>query len=318
MRAIQIFILLVSAVLVLGTTGVAGSGVCDYKGCSWLASGVVSGDNNSGFVLLGKDGKYYTVRSTDAQVVRDTPTATGSRIQSGEVVRVFGTIVDRDTIRAIRIRVLQESPKATCAAAKGAGPIPEIKIVVEKTQTIPETQSAVAPKAEQPCLDWDNNGLITEIDPVGRKIKVRTSCGQYTINIQDARLLNGRTPIGLGRLSLGDTIRITGWSKGPYEIDAQQVVLGRARWEAENALPQLPASVAGVIQQIDYPSGTFTMTTQSSIIVVMVDKNTCVQSEKKSVPFTDLKPGTRVKMTGHGSPATGYAAQHIQIISISY
>jgi hypothetical protein len=95
------------------------------------------------------------------------------------------------------------------------------------------------------------------------------------------------------------------------------VCVTQPRWQADSALPQLPISVAGEIQSIDHASGTFQMTMHGSVVNVMVDKDTCVQDERRRASFAELKPGMRVKMTGYGTLATGYAAQHIQIISIS-
>ena len=91
----------------------------------------------------------------------------------------------------------------------------------------------------------------------------------------------------------------------------------RAGYEAQNANTVVPVSVVGVIQQIDYPSRTFRMTGRSTTAVVSCDDNTIIGSRDLCKTFHDLKPGTRINMSGYGNLTSGYAAQHIEIIAVS-
>jgi hypothetical protein len=310
---ITIPLMLGIAVLVWVSTTCAGGKVCDYKGCNWLATGVVTETLDTGFTILGRDGRTYWIGTTKAEIVSDEPSAPGSLVV-GDVVRAFGTIAGPEAIQAARVRVMR-----TATAGAGASPpqAPEIRIVVEK----PQADSLVrSPEAAPECLiqpPWENSGLVTEIDSTGGYVKIRTSTGEYTVNVTGAQLYDGAKRARLGRLSLGDSVRVTGYENGNRMIFAQQLTITMPRWQADSAIPQLPLSVAGMIQTVDYASFTFTMAVGGSVFQIMVDKDTVVQSEKRRAGFNELKPGMRVKMTGYGSPATGYAAQHIQIISVS-
>jgi hypothetical protein len=303
-----------SLLLVLAVSVAAAGNQCDYKGCNWLATGVVTKALDTGFLVLAKDGLTYWIGTSKAEVVSDVP-ARGGPVQAGDIVRVFGTIAAPDAISGVRVRILPDTPIA--AAGPGAAATrPEVRIIFEKPPDAGEVGAAQASHDTVPP-NWDNRGLITEIDSGGGYIKLRTSLGQYTVSVFNARILDGARTVGMGRLSIGDSVRVVGFGGAGYTVDAVQVNITLPRWQADSAIPQLPVSVAGMIQNVDYPSLTFKMTMHGQVIQVSADKDTCVQSEKRKASFGELKPGMRVKMTGYGSPATGYAAQHIQIISVS-
>lgn len=285
---------------------------CDYKGCSWLATGVVTKADDPGFLMLAKDGLTYWIGTSKADVLSDVPCRSGP-VEAGDVVRVFGTLAAPDAITAARVRILPEAALAP-AGAGAETPRPQVRIVVEKP---PAADEAAGSAPEPPGPNWDTSGVITEIDPDAGHIKLNTSMGQYTVSVANARIVNGRRIVGLGRLSIGDSVRVIGHCGSRFTVDAVQVNITLPRWQADSAIPQLPVSVAGMIQTVDYPSQTFTMTMHGQVIQVIADHNTCVQSEKRKASFAELRPGMRVKMTGRGSPATGYAAQHIQIISVA-
>jgi len=97
-------------------------------------------------------------------------------------------------------------------------------------------------------------------------------------------------------------------------IDGRMIRVLRPVAEAQNAVSLLPVTMVGVIQQIDYPSRTFKMQGPSTTVVVSVDDNTDIYFQMNKKQFNDLKPGTKVSMNGTGSLATGYVAQHIQIV----
>jgi hypothetical protein len=292
----------------------AGGQACDYKGCNWLATGVVTNTRDTGFLMLAKDGHTYWIGTAKADVVSDVAARTGTPVRAGDVVRVFGTIAEADTIRASRVRVM---PEETIAGAGAKAQPPQVKIIVEKPEAAAEAACATPVSTVAAKPDWESRGLITEIDPTGGYIRIRTSTGEFTVDVTGAQFISGRRGIGLGQLSLGDSVRVIGYGGCDAKVQAAQVVVTMPKWQADSAVPQLPISVAGMIQTVDFPSQTFTMTMHGQVVQVMADKNTYVQSEKRPAGFSELKPGMRVKMTGYGSPATGYAAQHIQIISVA-
>lgn len=323
-----IYILLVGMMLVAWSIGAeAAPKVCDYEGCTWLATGTVTKIDGATFFLLGKDSVVYTVRAGQAEVVVEDYTTDCYSLAVGDLVRVYGVISGPSEIRAERLRIFTRQGSAMVGAGpEGTRPESEVKIIIERPPSAqapapdvaePQPTPAPAPAVQAQPATWEGRGLITDIDYTGRVVKLRSSEGQFSISVGRAQLIHGSRAIGLGRLNLGDTVRVVGNLSGLNQVDAQQLVVLRTRSEAENALPQRPISVAGVIQQIDYPSFTFTMTTESTPIVVMADANTVVQSQMKRWAFMDLKPGMKVKMSGYGSLGTGFAAQHIQVISIA-
>jgi hypothetical protein len=130
-------------------------------------------------------------------------------------------------------------------------------------------------------------------------------------------MVRGTVRVGLGRLNKGDTIWAAGNEVAPNVIDGRMIRVLRTYTDAQNAVPMLPVSVVGVILQIDYPSRTFKMTGRSTWAVVSCDDNTVIQFQDIKKTFHDLKPGTKINMSGYGNLTDGYAAQHIQIIGDS-
>lgn len=286
---------------------------CDYAGCSWLATGTVAKMDGKTFHLLGKDNVVYTIDAGPAEVIFENYTADCCSLRVGDTVRVYGTVSGPAAVRAARIRVFSREPVRP--APSGAGPQREVKIIVE-----PEAATtSPAPEAQVPTVEanWHGRGLVTDVDYTGKKIKIRTSTGQFSINTRGARLVNGSTAIGLGTINQGDAVRITGGLVGLNEIQACEVRVVRTRSESENALPQKHISVVGIIQQIDYPSFTFSMTTVSTPIVVLADPDTHIHQQGKATAFMELRPGMRIRISAYGSLATGYAAKEVQIIGVS-
>lgn len=149
------------------------------------------------------------------------------------------------------------------------------------------------------------------------RLKCRHPAGNITINAGQAIISAGGQAIGIDRLDLGDTIYIQGSVAGPFEVDARTVRVLRTASDARNAVPLLPVSVIGKILQVDYSSRTFKMVGKVNQFIVSVDDNTVIQSEHILKSFNDLRPGMRINMSRYGNLTTGYAAQHIQIISVS-
>lgn len=285
-------------------------------GQTWLATGTVTKVDGPVFYLLGKDNVTYKIDTRSSEVMIGDSQAEHYTPKVGEAVRVFGTVGDGCKIDAARVRIFTGGDQSTSAAttsvasAAGAGPQKEVRIIIQKDEVSPAES-----KCPQCDNTWRGRGLITYIDYTGKRIKVQTPNGPYTIDIGDTPLIYGATSIGLGQLNQGDAVKVSGSLVGVNEIQAQTIRVTRSRSEAENTLPQTPASVAGLIEQVDYPSFTFRMRTEASELVISVDEDTVVQQQMRRMSFLDLKAGMRVKMTGYGSPGTGYAAQHIQIIS---
>ena len=118
-----------------------------------------------------------------------------------------------------------------------------------------------------------------DIDYTGRALKVRTTSRPVYRPYHRSKLFNGAKQIKLGTLNLGDAVVVCGNSVGPFEVSAQQVRVTRTRDEAQNAVPQRPASIVGIIDSIDYPSMTFTMQAAGPTIVVLADKDTVFQHQ---------------------------------------
>lgn len=295
------------------TIGQPKSAACNYAGCTWLATGTVTKIDGNTIYLLAKDNVVYTVLVSRTEVIFEDFTTDTTSIRVGDTIRVYGTISGPQQIQASRIRVFSRKPSSQTVSEAESDKV--IKIIVE-----PEPISGSgtqSPSGDEQPANWSGRGLVTDIDYAGRMIKVRTSTGQYTINAANARLVHGNKIVSLGALSQGDAVRITGRLVGLNEIDANEVRIVRTHTEAENALPQKPISVLGVIQQIDYPSFTFTMSTESAPITVLADADTSVHIQGKKSAFMHLKPGMRIRMSGYGSLATGFVAKEIQIVSIS-
>lgn len=313
-RKTYIAVLVAGLALLLALPVVEANGTaCDYEGCTWLATGTVTKIEGSKVFLLGKDNVVYTIDRSQANVIYDGCES----LKVGLVVRVYGTVTGANQIRASQMRVCP--PGSVAPSGEGAGPTEEIRIIVE-----PETApTAPAPTATQPPAavtqpaNWSARGLVTSVDYTGRKVMVNTPSGQFTINVGGAALSNGSRAIPLASLSQGDAVRITGRLCGLNEVDAVEFRVVRTRTDAEGALPQKPVSLVGTIQQIDYPSFTFTMTTDSTPVVVLVDQSTYVQQHGKRTAFMELRPGMRVRMSGSGNLGTGFAAREIQIIGVS-
>lgn len=281
---------------------------------NWLATGTITKIDGSTIYFLGKDNTLYTIDASQSEVIVDNFRSDNYTVRVGDTVRIFGCETSPNAVSAKRIRIIKR-----CNPTAAEQPEKEIMIIMQ--DNVPEPVNMGTGPAESvpqatECT-WEGRGLINDIDYSGYRLKVQTSTGQFSINTGGALLTNGNVRIGFGKLNLGDAVRISGRLVGLNEIDAQRISVTRTRSEAENALPQMPVSVAGVIQQVDYPSMTFKMRTESSTIVVAADANTVIQQYKDCEAFKDLKPGMRVKMSGYGSLAAGFTAKHIQIISVA-
>ena len=290
-------------------------------GPQWLATGTVTKIDGSTFYFLGKDNVIYTIDAAGSEVLVEDFDTDCYSLRVGDTVRVYGNVVAQGTIRAVRVRIFGREQQTAGSAGAGPSPEKEIKIIIEKRA--PEPLEPTEPPAGRPVEprcppNWEGRGLITGIDYTGHRVKIQSPCGNYSIDVGDALLTDGRYRIGLGRLNTGDAVKVTGVLMAHNEVAAERLDVARTYSEAQNAVPLLPISALGVIQQVDYASFTFKMGTRAGAIVVAADERTVIQQHQDDkLAFSALRPGMRVKMSGYGSLATGYAAQHIQIIGIS-
>lgn len=284
------------------------------KGRAWLATGVVTRVDGPVFYMLAKDNNVYMIDATNSLVLDGSSTGDNYTSRVGDTVRVYGAVASGCRIQAARVKLLKHDGARYGAGPSSKTPEKEIKIIIEKR---PGPAPLTEDHAQLPPANWEARGLIMDIDYTGSRLKVRTSDGLYSINIRNALIEKGGARIGLGSVNPGDAVRVVGNLVGLNEVSALQVRVTRTRDQAYNALPELPASVVGTIQQVDYPSMTFKMLTERSLITVLADAKTELQIQSKRMAFMDLRPGMRIKMSGYGNPQNGYVAHHIQIISLS-
>ena len=294
---------------------VSGGAQAEPEG-TWLATGTVTRIDGSTFYLLGKDHVIYEVDAADSEVIVDRFSMDCDSLRVGDTVRVYGKQTEQGSIRAVRVRIFDRYEEQAGATRPGGAPEKEVTIIIEKRQS-QQAQRGGGAQPQRPCPGWNGRGLITGIDYTSRQVKVQNSSGNYSVDVSDAVLTNGSYRIGFGRLNLGDAVKVTGFLVAANEIAATRLDVARTRSEAENAVPLIPISVAGTILQVDYASRTFKMGAQIPGIVVSADDRTVIFQDHDEMTFGDLKPGMRVKMSGSGSLATGYAARDIQIISVA-
>ena len=308
--------------VLLGAIIIAAAATAAQSSAGWLATGVVTKVGAHALYMLGKDNRVYRVDLAGANMV------SGDReIRPGSIVRVYGRLSSKTEVCASRVRVMNDGHAK--AAEQGAGPQKEVRIVVEKEPAgvpppleppvgIPgPNASCGVPATEPPGTTWQGKGLVMDIDFAAHQVKIQTTDGPFVINTDNAVMIRGTVRASLSQLNQGDTIWVAGDEVAPYVIDGRMIRLLRTYSEAQNAVPTLPVSVVGVILQVDYPSRTFKMTGRSTTAVVSCDDNTVIQFQDLKKGFADLKPGTKVNMSGYGNLNAGYAAQHIQIIAVS-
>lgn len=288
---------------------------------SWLATGTVTRADGNTIYFLSRYNVVFHIDAGGAVIVSDVRPG-DDVIRPGDTIRVLGTVIGPNRIKAARVRILRSADGPTAGA--GSGPEREVKIVVEKDGAEPCEDAAEQPQSsssqpQEPCLTytWQGKGVVTDVDYVGRQVKIQTSNGPFTINTDRAEMVRGTVRVGLGRLNRGDTIWVAGDEIAPNVVDGRMIRVLRTYSDAQNAVPTLPISVVGVILQIDYPSRTFKMTGRGASFVVSCDGDTVIQFQNIKKTFHDLKPGTKINMSGYGNLTDGYAAQHIQIIGFS-
>lgn len=300
--------------LLLGVIIACAAGAASSRGASWLATGTITKVDGTTAYFLSKDNSVFRVDTSRATLLGSDLARVGDR------VRVFGCLTGSGKVKAARVRVLGSAGPRT--GSSGSGPGKEVRIVVEKEpELVPDQDVSTEPGAapspaipEPPAMTWQGKGLISEIDFVAHQVKIQTSDGQFTINVDGALMVRGTVRTTFGRLNQGDTIWVGGNEICPNVVDGRVIRVLRSATEAQNAVPMMPVSVVGQIQQVDYASRTFKMSTPSTPIVVSVDDNTVIQFQELKKCFSDLRPGVRVNMSGYGNLTSGYAAQHIQIV----
>jgi len=305
--------------LLLGVALICAISVASPRSGSWLATGTVTKVDGSTVYFLSQYNAVFRIDTSQAKMFYDSRGG-DNQVRAGTKIRVFGCLVGPSVVKAARVRVLQSR-----TASAGAGPKKEVRIIVEKdVEQTPSSSMDVgivphlaAPSEETPTMTWQGKGLITSIDFVGKQVVIQTTDGPFTVNVNQAVMVRGAVRTTFGRLNQGDTIWVAGNEVAPNVVDGRIVRVLRTASEAQNAVTVTPVSRVGVIQQIDYPSRTFRMTGVSTGAVVSVDDNTVIQFQDIKKCFADLKPGTKINMSGYGNLASGFAAQHIQIIAVT-
>lgn len=305
------------AAALLGQAAYSNGMVCNARydiGQKWLATGTVTKVEGTTFFLLGKDNQVYKIHAAESQVFIDEEKVNREAWAVGDTVRVFGEVIDPCVISAERIRIFQRDD---------AGTIPEeprvereVKIIIEREPAVPSGQGAgVQAQPNENINDWQ--GLVTNVNYGARGIDIRTSLDSFSVAIGDATIIEGPKRVTFGMINIGDAVYVTGTYAGLNRINAQRVEIIRHAADAQNALPTTHASLVGTILNIDYASGTFRMQTSSTEVVVMVGPEALIQHHHERWMWTDLAPGQRIKMSGYGSLGSGYAAQHIMVISVA-
>ncbi len=276
---------------------------------SWLATGIVTKVDGNTIYFLSSENLVYRVDIGQARILSDVGNISPA-IGPGDKVRVYGHVTMAGTVQAAQVRVLGS---ARAFSLSGSGPRKEVRVIVEKEPASAPGADASTDPVCKPRL-WEGKGIVIDVDYVGHQIRLQTSDTNYTINVINAQMIRGTTMVRFGSLNLGDTIWVQGTVVAQNVIDGQMIRVLRTVSEANNAVPQLPLTIVGVVLQIDYPSRTFRMRGPHTAVVVSVDDNTDIFFQMNRKQFNDLKPGTKISMHGNGSLATGFTARHIQII----
>lgn len=282
---------------------------------SWLATGTVTKVDGDTLYFLSRGNSVFRVNTSSARIFT-TKGEMNVAIGPGDKVRIFGCLTKPGMVQAARVRVLAS---VGAASAAGSGPSKEVRVIVEKEPTEVAPQAIPpnpCPPPAPPCSVqcWEGKGIVIDIDYVGHQVKLQTTDTNYTVDVDNAQMLRGTRAVQFGTLNLGDTIWVQGTVVAANVIDGRMIRVLRTVSEAQNSVPLLPLTIVGVIQQIDYPSRTFKMLGPHTPVVISVDDNTDIYFQMNKKQFNDLKPGTKISMSGTGSLATGYAAEHIQII----
>ena len=313
----------VVALLCVMTVSVAANGgsTCDNAQTpaenEWSATGTVTKVDGAGFCMLSDDNVVYTVDSSKSALIVNGYITDSYNLKVGDKVRVYGSLSEHYQVSALRVRVLNEVANAAAPESTACNEV--IKIIVEKDASAASAaagpEQKAAPEVPQTC-NWDAHGLVSNVNYDSRQVELMTSTGKFNVNLARAKMADGDKRIGIGRINTGDSIRVIGNLVGLNKVDAISMCLLRSRNMAESALPQLPASIVGVITEVDYQSFTFKMQGDTVPVIVSADDNTIIQHQYTRMAFMELKPGMKVKMTGRGSLGTGYAAQYITVISV--
>lgn len=90
----------------------------------------------------------------------------------GDRVKVYGYATGSDAVKADNVRVF------TGAYAAGKGSSKEINASVDKkSELIPVSDAQLVPQL--PLTNWEGKGIVTDINLLGRQIKMQTSCGEH-------------------------------------------------------------------------------------------------------------------------------------------
>lgn len=294
---------------------------------NWLATGIVTRRDGSTIYMLAKDNVVYKIDAGNARLRMDVPNHP-IVMNVGDRIRVFGTQTSPTSVKAKQILIylrtpsesvpsvepppVTEQPVTPSPAGPGAGPT-TVAPPIGQPDPVPTVE---VPRSIETESGWTGRGFISSMSIWENIVTVQTAQGAFNINVADAYITNGEKKLLVSDLSVGDAVRIYGDVTGLNKIKADQVVLLRQRTDLDSQLGAKPTTLRGKITSMDLPSFTFRMGTDATPVSVVVDETTRITMHGKVMAFMDLKPGAIVVVSGLGSPAAGYAAKSITIVSM--
>jgi len=300
---------------------------------SWVATGTITEITGATAYILMKDNQTYRVDSSSARViVRGVETRYPS-LRINDLAKVTGRKTGPLSVRAGRILIYPVArgevppglpqapapapppePKATGAriiSVHGEEKTPQGPAQPEDYAAQPPSQT---PKPPAPTVTDVRRGLVADMWYDKQTMWLQTSEGLIAVDLAPAEVVYAGRTVSTGFLNPGDAVEVSGKQTGKGSVTAARVDILR-RLEQPRATPNVQRrTFAGTIVSIDYPSYTFTMSGAPARTYVMVDKSSAIRDSNRAYRFTDLRPGTRVKITGYGSQASGYVAQEVHTI----
>jgi hypothetical protein len=163
---------------------------------------------------------------------------------------------------------------------------------------------------------FTGRGLVQDLHLTEGWITILTSDGTLVIDLDNALVYTKGKSTTKADISQGDAIYIAGDYVATGQIAATKIDILSKKSNADATKPASPVSEVGKIVSLDYSARTFTMDTATvpAVFVMVDDKTDLLSAGGKSMAFTALKPGTKVKVSGLGSYGTGFLAQSVIVI----
>jgi hypothetical protein len=205
-------------------------------------------------------------------------------------------------------------------------PSPPDSKPAETTQSKPEKATADGSSAEQapsPAKtpnqgNWQKRGLVSSVDRNEKQLTIITPEGQYAVDAREATVVENGYRVTLARISEGDALKVRAELTGLNKVRADRIEITGTKGKQAAADALKPITARGKIANIDYPSFTLKVETDSGELRVLAGEDTRISSpagDRKA--FMDLKLGQTVKIVAIGSLTSGYAASEVVIIEDS-